>query len=555
MNSNRETMATYVFTRCALAMLMLWLSFPPIGLFWLAWLALLPLISVIVEKRKLTKGHYWAVWFVGLLYWLGTFYFIPIPHPLLWIGWIVISLYLACYLPFTVLSARTLIFRFHVPALVSIPVVWTGWELVRCYLFTGMPLVCLSHTQYQLPTIIQVADLSGAYTLTFCITLFSTALYATFIRENRLTRPALVPLVILLAVAGAVVGYGSQQISQDNRTDEQPLIAVLVQGSIDTVFPDTIEEAEALMRFKTQQYIDLTHDASTQWDDIQLVIWPENGWPFPDLEPNTDKSKMTLEEIRRYDEAISYIWPSLFRAGASMPHFLVGAESYDPVKKVRFASALNISNEAKVVDRYYKKHLVMFGEYVPLSKWIPLLQKFPAIGTGLQAGEAPVAMKIEDKRLAPNICFESTVPHFIRNQVNQLASAGNEPDVLVNITNDGWFYGTSCLDFHLACNVFRAVEMRKPHLVCANTGLSAAINEKGEIEQQGPRRATEVLRVEVVPVNKSSLYRSIGDTFPIGFAVVTVFSWLLGMFVGSTKQQQSNDSSRVAADPPTGSGD
>ena len=143
-----QTIATYVFVRGAVGMLLLWLSFPPIGLHWLAWLALLPLVSLVVEPRRLMRGHYWRIWLAGLFYWLGTFYFIPIPHPLLWFGWIAISLYLACYLPFFVLAARTLVWRFEIPGIVAIPIAWTGWELARSYLFTGMPLVCLSHTQY-----------------------------------------------------------------------------------------------------------------------------------------------------------------------------------------------------------------------------------------------------------------------------------------------------------------------------------------------------------------------------------------------------------------------
>ena len=519
---------------------MLWLSFPPFGWFWLAWLALLPLISVVVEYRKLTRGHYWMIWFAGLFYWLGTFYFIPIPHPLLWIGWIVISLYLACYLPFFVLSSRTLIFRFKLPALIVIPIAWTGWELVRCYLFSGMPLVCLSHTQYQLPAVIQVSDLAGGYTLTFAIKLFATSLYLTLIRNNRLARPAIIPLLVMIVVVVSVTGYGHYQLGQDNNLEHAPLVVALIQGSVDTVFPKTREEAQEYFQFKTEQYISLTNRATQQWNDIDLVVWPENGWPYPDLEPNTDTSMMSPQELRRYREAIYDIWPSLFVRGRPMPNFLVGGESYDPVKEQRYASALHISGEAKVIDRYYKKHLVMFGEYVPLADWIPLLRKFPAIGTGLRAGKDPIAMEINGLKVAPNICFESTVPHFVRSRMNELNAKGDEPDVMINITNDGWFYGTSCLDFHLACNVFRAVEMRKPHLVCANTGLSAVINEKGEIERQGPRRDTDVIRAEIGPVDKQSPYRTIGDIIPITFAAISVLAWLIGLFVRLPQKPQSS---------------
>jgi len=76
--------------------------------------------------------------------------------------------------------------------------------------------------------------------------------------------------------------------------------------------------------------------------------------------------------------------------------------------------------------------------------------------------------------------------HVIRSQINTLAAEGKEPDVLVNLTNDGWFWGSSELDLHLACGVFRAVECRKPFLIAANTGFSAWIDSDGRIQQQGP---------------------------------------------------------------------
>ena len=93
-------------------------------------------------------------------------------------------------------------------------------------------------------------------------------------------------------------------------------------------------------------------------------------------------------------------------------------------------------------------------------------------------------------RIAPNICYESVLSHVIRRQVNALAAEGREPDMLVNLTNDGWFWGSSELDMHLACGVFRAVECRKPLLIAANTGFSAWIDGDGRILEQGPRRAT-----------------------------------------------------------------
>jgi len=100
----------------------------------------------------------------------------------------------------------------------------------------------------------------------------------------------------------------------------------------------------------------------------------------------------------------------------------------------------------------------------------------------------------------------------IRRQVVELRERGEEPDVLVNLTNDSWFRGSSELDLHLACGVFRAVELRKPLLIAANTGFSAQINEQGEIVDQGPRRAEGFINARF-PLNRgaSSPYLLYGD--------------------------------------------
>ena len=104
---------------------------------------------------------------------------------------------------------------------------------------------------------------------------------------------------------------------------------------------------------------------------------------------------------------------------------------------------------------------------------------------------------------------------MIRSQVRSLQEQGIEPDVLVNLTNDGWFWGSSELDMHLVCGVFRAVECRKPMLIAANTGFSAWIDADGRIQAQGPRRDADVLLATVAADRRQSWYLRHGD-WPAG---------------------------------------
>ena len=510
-------------------MALLWFSFPPIGVSWLAWFALLPLVCITVTERRFERRHYWQLWLAGLLYWLATFYFIPIPHPVLWLGWIVISVYLAFYLPFFVLGSRVLHNTFRIPNILAVPICWTAMEWIRAHLFTGMGLAFLSHTQFRQPVWIQVSDLFGAYTLSFVIVLAAAGMYRSLrVREGKYAA-ALVNVGLAIAVVAGTFFYGQHKLAQTHESNASLQVG-LIQGSIDTVFPSTKEQAIEFRDSIVNEYENLTIEALREWEQVDLIVWPENGWQFPDLHPDTDTQSMHEEDVYLYREGPQVAWARLFVAGKTMPTLLVGAVTVDPVLEEQYGAVISMDKDGQVQERYYKNHLVMFGEYVPLADVFPLLQRIPAIGKGLETGDGSVVVTVKGVRLAPNICFETTVPHFIRNQVNELADSNNEPDIIVNITNDGWFYGTSCLDFHLACNVFRAVEMRKPLLACANTGLSAHINPNGEVLREGPRRRREKILATVNVTNLESLYRTVGDWVAIAFAILSVLACLMGLF-------------------------
>ncbi|GAG96673.1 unnamed protein product, partial [marine sediment metagenome] len=270
----------------------------------------------------------------------------------------------------------------------------------------------------------------------------------------------------------AIVGYGYFRLGVAGLPTEATAKVAIVQSSIDVIFAlPTDEEREAHFL----QYRDLTRSARQTWPDLDLVLWPESGFPSPDLISDSDEER----SVEYFAAAIKSVWHEVTGFPVDFPEpvpMLVGCTTHDPAKQEMFNSALLISNAGQVQFRYFKNHRVMIGEYTPLADWFPVLQGLSPVGRGLTAGTEFGTFEIKGVRFAPTICFETTIPHLIRRQVNTLAEKGQEPDVLVNLTNDGWFFGTSCLDLHLACNVFRAVEMRKTNLVSANTGFSGQID-------------------------------------------------------------------------------
>ncbi len=540
---------TPVFRTALISMLLWWLSFPPVGIGLLAWIAPVPLVLLSLGETFSGRRPYLKLYLAGFVYWLTTFYFIPIPHPALWGGWLAVSAYMAVYTPLLVAVSRVSIHEFRVPPVVVLPIVGTGIEYIRCHFATGMPMVCLSHSQYEMPVVIQIADLSGAYTVTALIWIVATAIAIGILHWGPIRKWGLASessrqggLVSICVAAGLLVAslvYGNWQLGRDYRTAEKPLSVSLVQTSEDVVFR-ALSELENEQRWR--RLIDLHRQALSDDTAPDLIVWPESAFnPYYDLLSDAGAVSADLAE---YNLTSTYQVASTIDGNVQLVPLLAGINSYDPANELHFNAAILLQGDS-ITDRYFKRHLVMFGEYVPLADQFAWIQSLSPL-RNCNAGETFESFEVNGMKVAPNICFESTVPHLIRHQVNSLTEQGQEPDVLVNITNDGWFFGTSCLDLHLACNVFRAVEMRKPLAVCANTGFSAHIDLHGRLLQIGPRRAEAVLRCSISKTSATSVYRTLGDWIPWGFGMAVLL-----IITGSVLTQKKKFSTAASEDKST----
>lgn len=532
------------------------LALPPVGWSGLAWVALLPWSVIVALPGRLTRREWLGIGAAAWLLWLGLLYFIPIPHPALWLFWPLLAGYCAGYVPAFLAAARWLHGVGRVPLWLAVPICWVGLEWIRGNFLTGFAMGFLSHSQYRQPLVIQVAELGGAYLLSFLLAM-SGAFAARGVMLERqvrggrnvdergpLLRGMAVQIVGVVAVFLAVCLYGagslggiSAKLTEEKRrqlkelaAEQAELQAVVIQGAIDTTFPETREEMEQVFALQFEQYRELTIAARKAYPTAGLVIWPETIFVQTLVLPTESEAaadadqRALLEQARRefslcYQSSLGVLplpgedEPACERC---LP-LLTGVGSYDLVREVSFNSVALIGENCAVEQRYDKIHRVIVGEYLPFGEWFPWLYQFTPVGRGIAQGRSAVAIEVGGLRLCPSICFESTVPHLIRRQVRELAAAGDEPDALVNSTNDGWFFGTSCLDLHLACNVFRAVELGKPMVVAANTGFSAWIDDRGRILEQGPRRATGFFPV--------SLQRSGGRVS--GYRIVGDWPWLI----------------------------
>jgi len=507
-----------------LGAVLLWAALPPLGLAPLALVA--PAWWVLLIRRERLDGRrpYLTLWMVGFGFWLAVLHWLRLPHPATSIGWVALSFYFAFYLPVFVGLSRVAVHQLRVPVILAAPVVWTGLELARGHLLTGMTMASLGHALYQWTALIQLSDLAGAYGVSFVVMLLA----ASFARMAPCDgKPwAVWPLLPGAAVLGAALLYGHLRMQGDFAGE--PTCVALIQGCIDT----ELKSDPGKRAYVHTHYRELTDEAvvlaRTEGKSLGLIVWPEtmlrdtrvtfaaDAWQSDQYESMSREHFLyALEEAAR--ESTREMRGMARHYGVPM---ILGVDEhhFGPDRERFFNTAVLVDSEGEIRGRYAKMHRVLFGEYTPFAEWFPVLKRLTPVAGSLSAGREPAAFEIDGLRISPNICYESVMPHVLRRQVLALRRQGFEPDVLVNLTNDGWFWGSSELDLHLICGVFRAVECRKPLLIAANTGFSAWIDGDGQIVQRGPRRATGVLLAEVCPDARRSFYLAWGD-WPAGLCL------------------------------------
>jgi len=309
-----------------------------------------------------------------------------------------------------------------------------------------------------------------------------------------------------------------------SRNSSTLIIRKITQGSLDTVF----EVSEERRAETYEHYRRLTAQATADRPDLDLVIWPESMFMDAEVlieEPLTlpPDSPITESEWRRRLAVVQADFAGVLANEAALTNrhspsqghgiqLLAGTTSfvYQSEQPRIYNTALLADRAGNVAGRYHKTHPVMFGEYIPFAAALPWLYQLTPMSGGLSVGDGPKVFEVAGLKMSPSICFESTVPHLIRRQGTELQRT-KPVDVIVNVTNDGWFKGSSILDLHFRGNIFRAIENRKPMIIAANTGISAHIDGNGRVVARGPKRAPQPLLVSVTPDGRSSPYHWIGD--------------------------------------------
>jgi apolipoprotein N-acyltransferase len=529
-------LATGLLMALALPQAFPWLSLKEIDpaghLEWLAWIALVPSLLALDAARS-WKGALGVGLAAGLAYFYGAIWWVNhamtafggVPMPLALVGLTLLVLYMAAHWAAAFAVAWVIRRRLGWPWWAHLPFVWVGLELCRNYLFTGFPWGNLGYTQARHPVVAQLASLTGLYGVAALVVLVNCAVHALVRARLDGARPPWRLAGATAGVVAAVAVYGAVHLGNVRaRAAAAPKLKVaLVQGNIN----QSVKNQRAMHAdWILGRYVPLTLEADRAGAD--LVAWPEATYPY-----------LVPPDIQSFAARRSGL-PQLSRA-----HLLLGAGTWaehrapDGRRVAEGANTIFLTGpDLSVLDRYSKHHLVPFGEYVPLQGLLggvlrsvvpEMVQQRPGSALEVLRFEPAAAVASAalgppgapgEVRVAPMICFDAIFPEI------NVAYAAQDPEILVNPTNDAWYgYSSGPYQF-LAMVRMRAIEAGKGVARPAYAGVSALIAPTGEVLPGAlpvgpvdpdlapdPDEPPRLLMGELPRLRGRTLYTTVGDLF------------------------------------------
>ena len=461
-----------------------------------AWCALVPLLFSIEGK---TIGQSFRLgWITGFVCFLGILYWVTqamqhyggVPIFISLIILCALALYLSVYIGTFAALLSMVQEQGDWSILILASPLWVSLEYLRSILLTGFPWENLGYSQYTALPVIQIADTTGVYGVSFVVVLVNSLIFLIVRHLRKAGRAHIGAILCLVAVFGSVFAYGLMRIHQENERISAlaPIKVGIVQGNID----QSLKWEDAYQKETLQIYTRLTQEVAKE--EAELVIWPETAVPF----------------FFPFDQPFSPMVRTI--APKNGVYLLFGSPFYqDEMDPIRYLnSAYLLSPDGEIKGRYDKIHLVPFGEYVPLSRFLPFIRPLvEGVGDFASGEETTGAMvfSIPGAKFGVLICYEIIFPGLNRRFIRKGA------DFLVTVTNDAWFGKTSAPFQHFSMATFRAVENRVFVARAANTGISGIISSTGRIVTRTDIFSRHALTGEVYPENSATFYTRHGDAF------------------------------------------
>ncbi|MBM4301209.1 MAG: apolipoprotein N-acyltransferase [Deltaproteobacteria bacterium] len=378
------------------------------------------------------------------------------------------------------------------------PVLWVALEMGQTYIISGFPWELLGNGLYLYPRLLQLADITGVYGLSFLVVLVNASLYLLCFppRDKRLRVSQAAAVCLILALW---VGYGSYRLGEvDALMAASPKIKVaVVQGNL--------KQGEKWQKSMVQATLNRYAELSRRVKGARLIVWPETAAPF--LYVRTPDLAVEVQKIAR----------------DSGGYLLFGSPAYEltPQGEYYYNRAYLLNPQAETIGSYDKAHLVPYGEYVPLRRFFPFIGKMVPMVGDFAEGPVGATLSLPEGAIGVLVCYESIFPYLSRAQV------ANGARLLVNITNDAWFGKTAAAYQHLSMAVLRAVEHRVCLARAANTGISAFIDGVGRLVWTSEINVPEAHAIELAWLPGGSLYTKIGDVFAWACVIIAGLTLIL----------------------------
>lgn len=458
-----------------------------------------------LDQEKSSKKLFWLGWSFAFGHFVVGFYWIAISLlvDIVKFGWLIpfavslIPAAMAIYVGLAALLSQKISRYFKLAKLERIlifAIFWVGFEYLRASLFSGFPWNLMGYVFVPTNNIAQLASIIGIYGLSLLALL--TCILPALLCEIKNGK---IELILLkqnnrnFAIIGIwILILASIAIWGNHRSNSVPLTSAK-NGNIRIVQPNIEQTYKWDPKYKYQSFIKNVElslkDAKSK--NINYVIWSESSIPY----------LLDSQALELLDAIKKAVPPNGFViSGALRAEFKEDGE----VDRV-FNSVAVINDQGKITDIYDKRHLVPFGEYVPLQKYLPFISKITDGAEGFASGvESKTIKPVSDlPGFHPLICYEVIFSGLI-NDVKE------RPDFLLNVTNDAWFGRSSGPYQHLAMAQIRSIEYGLPLIRAANTGISAFIDPYGRIVSKMPLNKEGFLDVKLFEKLDKTIYDKYG---------------------------------------------
>lgn len=515
-NGAAQGLLNSIIIMCFGALSCLPVIFPRLG--FLQWVAMVPGGALILYSAQNTEIKYRKMYRIGFLYFMGfyltAFHWFVSLYPLsfidgmtkgaaavvvvvAWVGLSLLQTSVSAFVPVLIalLARRGLCERYKMLLPIGAAAVYTVFEWMQTLTWAGVPWARLAIGQTYMPEMLKTASLLGSYFLTFIIVAVNFYIATAIILNNAKTNR------VCLSVAASIIAVsftlGAVLVSID-KDDKNKFTAAAIQPNISSQEKWTSEMD--IVRERVEKYVT---EAAIQ--GAKLIVAPESVFPI-DMKEGGVSYEFLVELAKKCDATLVIGCFTEAEGGSKNSLIFIDPDG----------------NVSKTV--YSKRHLVPFGEYVPMRRLIetliPPLADLSMLGEDLIVGEGTAIYESEVGAIGSLICFDSIYETLTLDTVRDGA------EILVISTNDSWFLDSVGVRMHNAQAKLRAVESGRYIVRSANTGISSIIDPNGEILDTEKALVEGYAIADVSARGDRTLYSYVGNLIvwaSMAFVIASVF--------------------------------